>query len=141
MSGGPPGSARPAGGGYEFTPEQDAKLSSTGAKLTFAGIMQIVWGVGQLLFSWFWGFGQWFYNLPISITLIVIGILFIGVGNSFKQISSTQGNDIDHLMSAVSKLGGLAIVQIIGFALAMVLGAAIVVLALFVGVAMLAAGG
>ncbi|MGE0321813.1 MAG: hypothetical protein AB7S68_05905 [Polyangiaceae bacterium] len=140
MSGGPAGPARP-GGGYEFTPDQDTKLATTGTKLTFAGIMQIVWGVGQLLFSWFWGLGQWFYNLPISITLIVIGILFIGVGNSFKKISSTQGNDIEHLMSAVSKLGGLAVVQIVGFILAMILGAAIVVLAVFLGVAMLAAGG
>ncbi len=134
-------SAPRPGGGYEFTPDQDQKLASTGSKLLFAGIMQIIWGVGQLLFSWAWGLGQWFYNLPISLTLIVIGILAIGVGSSFKQIAQTQGSDIDHLMSAVGKLGGMAVVQIVGFALAMILGAAVVVIGVFLGVALLAAGG
>jgi hypothetical protein len=135
------GAPRPAGGVYEFTPDQDQKLSSTGGKLIFAGIMQIVWGVGQLLFSWAWGLGQWFYNLPIAFTLIVIGILTIGVGRSFKQIAQTQGSDIDHLMSAVGKLGGMAVVQIVGFTLAMILGAVVVVIGIFLGVALLAVGG
>ena len=133
--GGAPGAIAPAAGGgqYEFTPDQDAKLSSTGGRLTIAGVVQILWGLGQIVFSWFWGLGQWFYNLPISIALIAVGGLFIATGSSFKEITRTQGNDIDHLMGAVGKLGAAAIVQIIGFALAMVAGVLTTILIVFLG--------
>ncbi|HMR05179.1 MAG TPA: hypothetical protein PKA88_05365 [Polyangiaceae bacterium] len=129
--GGAPGPA--AGGSYEFTSEQDAKIARLGNVLVFSGILQIIWGLGQGTTSWVFGLGQWLYNAPISLALIIIGIMFCLTGASFKKIQSTQGNDIQHLMEAVGKLTAAGMIQIAGFIISMLLGAVILILIFVVG--------
>ena len=127
------------GGGYEFSSEQDAKIARLGNLLLFSGILQILWGLGQGTTSWVFGVGQWLYNAPISLALIIIGIMFCLSGVSFKKIRDTQGNDIGHLMEAVGKLSAAAIIQIAGFIIAMLLGIVILLLIFVVGVIAVAA--
>lgn len=131
--GGPP-SAMAGGGGYEFSPDQDQKIAKLGTMLTVSGILQIIWGLGQGATSWIFGLGQWLYNAPISLALIIIGIMFFLAGSSFKKIRATQGNDIGHLMDAVNKLTSATLVQIAGFIVAMLLGIVVVILVAVLGV-------
>src|SRR5215204_3233412 len=90
--------------GYEFTPDQDQKLASLGGKLIAAGVIQVIWGLGQGTTSWVFGLGQWLYNAPISLAMLITGIMMCLAGSSFKRIRATQGNDVGHLMEAVGKL-------------------------------------
>ncbi len=132
---GPPSGGQVGGGGaYEFTPDQDQKIAKLGTMLTVSGILQIVWGLGQGATSWIFGLGQWLYNAPISLALIIIGIMLFLAGSSFKKIKTTQGNDIGHLMDALNKLNTATIVQIAGFVVAMLLGIVVVILVAVLGV-------
>jgi hypothetical protein len=129
----------PSGGaGYEFSPDQDQKLASLGSKLVISGIIQIVWGLGQGTTSWVFGLGQWLYNAPISLALMITGIMMCLAGSSFKRIRATQGNDVGHLMEAVGKLSVATVIQIVGFVLAMLLGALVLLLVFVIGVAFMA---
>ena len=71
--------------------------------------------------------------------LIIIGIMLLLAGGSFKKIRETQGNDIGHLMDAVNKLSMATMVQIGGFILAMLLGILVVLLVAVLGVLAVAA--
>ncbi len=104
-----------------------------------SGVLQIVWGLGQGVTSWIFGLAQWLYNAPISLALIIIGIMLLLAGGSFKKIRDTQGNDMGHLMDAVNKLSTATIVQIGGFVLAMLLGIVVVLLVAVLGVIAVAA--
>jgi len=125
---GPGSTAVPvAQAGYEFSPQQDQKIARLGNLLILSGILQILWGLGQGTTSWLFGLGQWLYNAPISLALIIIGIMLCLAGSSFKKIRATKGDDIQHLMDALGRLSAATLVQIIGFLLAMVLGVVVVV--------------
>jgi hypothetical protein len=73
--------------------------------------------------------------LPAGIVAIVVGVTFIGAGNSLKAVVTTQGNDMMHMMQAMQKLSTAFIIEIVcaivGFCLA-ILG---VLLLMFVFVA------
>ena len=118
----------PAAGGYEFTPEQDRRIASLGTKLIVAGVFQILWGLGQGTGGLLFGLAQWLYNAPIALALVVIGIMFIVAGVSFRKIRATQGNDVQHLMSALSVLSWAAVIQIAGFVFAMLAGLLVLLL-------------
>ena len=136
---GPTPAQAQAQGGYEFSSEQDQKIARLGTLLMVSGVLQIVWGLGQGITSWVFGLAQWLYNAPLSLALIVIGIMFLLAGGSFKKIRTTQGNDIRHLMDAVGKLSAATITQIIGFIIAMLLGILVVLLVAVFGVLAIAA--
>ena len=127
-----------ASGGYEFSPDQDQKLASLGTKLVVSGVIQIVWGLGQGTTSWVFGLGQWLYNVPISLALMITGIMMCLAGSAFKRIRATQGQDVQHLMEAVGKLSIATVIQIVGFVLAMLLGALVLLLVFVIGVAVFA---
>jgi hypothetical protein len=135
----PQGYGPPAGAaGYEFTPEQEQKIGSLGNRLIFSGVLQIVWGLGQGTSSWVFGLGQWLYNAPISLALLIMGIMLCLTGSSFKRIRETQGNDIGHLMEAIGKLSLATVIQIVGFIFAMLLGMAVLILVFVIGAIALA---
>jgi hypothetical protein len=100
--------------------------------MTFAGVMQIVFGVANLLFGWVYGLGAWFVGLPGALALIVVGALFIGAAGSFKQVTATQGNDVGHMMAAIGKLSTAAMLQIIAYIAAVLLGGIILVVGFFI---------
>ena len=58
------------------------------------------------------------------IVAIVVGVTFIGAGGSLKQVVTTQGNDLMHMMQALQKMGTAflieAICAIAGFVLTVI---------------------
>jgi hypothetical protein len=55
-------------------------------------------------------------------TSIAIGIIFVGVAKSLREVVDTEGNDVDHMMAAIHKLGTAFLVQIILTGVAFFLG-------------------
>ena len=94
--------------GYEFTASQNAIIQKTATYARLWGIFSVVVGGIQILM----GLSNWI-ELPSGIVSIVIGMAFIGAAASLKAVVDTEGNDIDHMMAAVQKLGTAFLVQVI----------------------------
>ncbi len=98
--------------GYEFTDPQNAIIQKTATYARLWGIISIFVGAIQILAA----------QLLAGIVSIVIGMVFIGVAGSLKAVVVTEGNDIDHMMTAVQKLGTAFMIQVIVTAAAFAVG-------------------
>lgn len=111
-------------GAYEFNDTENAVIDKTAGRAKLWGIISITIGALQCMASCgaFASPGL-ATNLPTGIVAVIVGVSFLGVGNSLKQVVSTQGNDLMHMMQALEKMGGAFLVQIIcaivGFVLMM----------------------
>ncbi len=101
-----------AAAGYEFTVPQNAIIQKTATYAKLWGIISIFIGAIQILVA----------QLPAGIVSIVIGMVFIGVAGSLKPVVVTEGNDIDHMMAAVQKLGNAFLIQVIVTVAAVIVG-------------------
>ncbi len=101
-----------AAAGYEFTVPQNVIIQKTATYARLWGIISIVLGAIQVLVG----------QLPGGIVSIVIGLVFVGVAGSLKAVVVTEGNDIDHMMAALQKLGNAFLIQVIATVVAVVLG-------------------
>jgi hypothetical protein len=101
-----------AAAGYEFTVPQNAIIQKTATYAKLWGIISIVLGAIQILVG----------QLPGGIVSIVIGLVFIGVAGSLKAVVVTEGNDIDHMMAALQKLGNAFLIQVVVTVAAVVVG-------------------
>ena len=127
--GAPPGGAMGGGamgpgayGTYEFNDMENAIIEKTASRAKLWGIISIVIGALECMSSCgAFASAEYAKNLPVGIVGIVVGISFLGVGNSLKQVVQTQGNDSMHMMQALQKMSGAFMIQIIcaivGFAL------------------------
>ena len=106
-----------AAAGYEFTVPQNAIIQKTATYVKLWGIFSIVLGAMQILV----GMASW-AQVPAGIVSIVIGTVFIGVAGSLKAVVVTEGNDIDHMMAALQKLGNAFLIQVIATIAAFVVG-------------------
>lgn len=123
---GAPGMMGGAGayGSYEFNDNENSIIDKTAGRAKLWGIISITIGALECMASCGAvaspGLAT---NLPTGIVAIVVGVSFLGVGNSLKQVVQTQGNDLMHMMQALQKMGGAFMVQIIcaivGFVLMM----------------------
>lgn len=113
-------------GNYEFNDAENSVIDKAASKAKLWGIISTTIGALQVMGSC-GAIGQptlatW---LPQGIVAIVVGVTFIGVGNSLKAVVQTQGNDIMHMMQALQKMTTAFTIEIIcaiiGFVL-MVLG-------------------
>ncbi|MCH7716925.1 MAG: hypothetical protein IH876_12405 [Gemmatimonadetes bacterium] len=98
--------------GYEFTVPQNVIIQKTATYTKLWGIISIVLGALQILLG----------PLPAGIVSIVIGLVFVGVAGSLKAVVVTEGNDIDHMMAALKKLGNAFLIQVIAMVAAVVVG-------------------
>jgi hypothetical protein len=120
----------PSYGSYEFNDYENSVIDKTASRMKLWGIISTVIGGLQIVEScgMFWS-AQYATNLPIGIVAIVVGVTFIGAGNSLKAVVTTQGNDLMHMMQAMQKMSSAFIIEIIcaivGFVLA-IIGALIV---------------
>lgn len=111
-------------GNYEFNDMENSIIEKTAGRAKLWGIISIVVGALECMSSC-GAFASLEYakNLPIGIVGIVVGVSFLGVGNSLKMVVQTQGNDSMHMMQAMQKISGAFMIQIIcaivGFALYM----------------------
>lgn len=101
-------------GNYEFNPIENAILAKTASRAKLWGVVSIVVGSLQLLSSC--GAvknSALATNLPLGIVGVIVGITFIGVGNSLKSVVETRGNDLMHMMLAMQKMSTAFVIQII----------------------------
>jgi hypothetical protein len=103
---------------YEFTPEQERVVSRLGNSLRWTSLPMISLGllvvIELLMYAiWLWRRGEYdnlqlaalpLFLLGIAIMLVGIGAWVGRAGTSFQQIAQTRGNDMAHLMSALSHL-------------------------------------
>jgi hypothetical protein len=115
----------PQFGQYEFNEYENSVLARAASRAKLWGIIATVYGGLNILGSC-GGFVKpdMFINFPQGIVGIVVGIMFIGVGNSLASVTQTQGNDIGHLMQGMEKLSTAFLVQ----AIATLVGLALLVL-------------
>jgi len=123
-------------GNYEFNDMENSIIDKTASRAKLWGIISTVLGGLQCLASCgaVANAGMASY-LPAGIIAIVIGVTFMGVGNSLKMVVQTQGNDLMHMMQALQKMGSAFMVQIICAIIGFVLAVLIFMLAAFVLVA------
>jgi hypothetical protein len=116
----------PLAGSYEFTAEQGKTISDLGGSMRIVGIVLLSYAVIGIaaMFILLWQTGN--LNIDLNpILAVFIGLWAMSAGKSFQQIASTQGNDIGHLMDALSSLRNLfklmAILIIVALVIALVL--------------------
>jgi hypothetical protein len=107
-------------------------LEKLAGRLTIAGVIEIIFGALQLFFGWAFGVPGWLVGAPGAIAMVAIGALFVSAASSFRSVTQTRGHDLSHLMGALGKLSTAAMVQIVGYIVAVVLGIIIGLLVLFV---------
>jgi hypothetical protein len=129
----------PQYGNYEFNEYENSLVDKAASRAKLWGIISTVIGALQVLGSCgMFASPTLAAQLPTGIVGIVVGVTFIGVGNSLKAVVDTQGNDMMHLMQAMQKMSTAFIIQIICAIVGFVLAAIAMVLIMFVFVAVAA---
>ena len=136
------------GGGYEFNEQENARigLAATFTKV-FGAVSFIAGGIGFLLsFVPLIKVGlapQAFFGVLLAavgaLISIGIGYIYFSSGQAFSRVVDTQGDDIAHLMDALSRLRSAfrfeVILIAVGFAL---IGVAMIILLVVFGTAAIA---
>ena len=122
---GHPGVMSPQYGTYEFNEYENSIIDKTASRAKLWGIISTTVGALQILASCgMFASATFATYLPAGIVAIVVGVTFIGAGNSLKSVVTTQGNDLMHLMQAMQKMSSAFIIEIIcaivGFVLAVI---------------------
>ena len=114
QGGGPGMMGAGAYGNYEFNETENAIIDKAASRAKLWGIISTTIGALECLASCGAvaspGLAT---NLPTGIVAIVVGITFMGVGNSLKMVVQTQGADLMHMMQALDKMSGAFMVQIV----------------------------
>lgn len=133
--GGPPGYGAPGygatpygahGGGYEFDAQQNAVIGQAAFWARLLGIFLIITGAVALLNC----------NVISFAVNLAIGISFLGGATALTAVVNTQGNDIAHMMTALTKLGTAFKIRVI---VTLVAVALVAVIAALVGVLLVGA--
>jgi hypothetical protein len=114
---------------YEFGVEENKVILKLATRMTWAGILFIVYAVINLL-SYFSAFLvieadfsdtefllEMVYELAVTLMYIIIGMLTLSVAKYFRLIHGTDGEDIRHLLEALISLAKLKMVQVVLFSL------------------------
>ncbi len=138
--GGPPGMGMvPQYGNYEFNDYENSIIEKTASRAKLWGIISTTIGALQIVGSCgMFASPSLATYLPAGIVAIVVGVTFIGAGNSLKAVVSTQGNDLMHLMQAMQKMSTAFIIEIICAIVGFVLAVIGILLVMFVFVAVAA---
>ena len=139
--GGPPGMMGmvPQYGNYEFNDYENSIIEKTASRAKLWGIISTTIGALQVVGSCgMFASPTLATYLPAGIVAIVVGITFIGAGNSLKAVTTTQGNDLMHLMQAMQKMSTAFIIEIICAIVWFVLAVIGILLVMFVFVAVAA---
>jgi hypothetical protein len=111
---GAPPAAPGAYGSYEFNEIENSIIDKTAARARLWGFVSILVGLAQLLSSCGAVKNRVLVaNLPLGIVAVIVGITFIGVGNSLRSVVKTRGNDLMHMMLALQKMGTAFMIQIL----------------------------
>jgi hypothetical protein len=134
-----PGMMAPQYGNYEFNEYENSIIDKTASRAKLWGIISTTIGALQILGSCgMFASPTLATYLPAGIVAIVVGVTFIGAGNSLKSVVTTQGNDLMHLMQAMQKMSTAFIIEIICAIVGFVLAVLGMILLMFVFVAVAA---
>jgi hypothetical protein len=137
-----PGMMQPQCGNYEFNEYENSIIDKAASRMKLWGIISTTIGGLQLVGSCgMFASPQLATYFPAGIVAIVVGVTFIGAGTSLKNVVTTQGSDLMHLMQAMQKMSTAFIIQIICAVVGFVFAILAVFLIMFVFVAAAAAGG
>ena len=92
--------------GYEFTPEQNVTLNRLAARMRFVGGALIVvafLAAGESLVLAWQGSGMG-VGLAIGAILLLIGVWSMRAGGQFRAVTASRGDDISHLMAAITEI-------------------------------------
>jgi hypothetical protein len=100
-------------GNYEFNDLENSIIGKTAGRAKLWGWIASVLGVFQLLGGACGSLGNAAAAMyvPAGIVMLIVGIAFIGVGNSLNNVVMTQGNDVGHMMQALQKIGNAFLIQ------------------------------
>lgn len=133
------GGMTPQYGTYEFNEYENSVIDKAAGRMKLWGIISTVIGALQFLGSCgMFVDAKYATNLPTGIVAIVVGITFMGAGNSLKSVVTTQGNDLMHMMQALQKMGSAFLIETICTIVGFILMAIVLVLVAFVFVAVAA---
>lgn len=59
-------------------------------------------------------------ELPQSLAAIIVGVIFVRVAAALQLVVNTEGNDVQHMMEAVKKLGDAFLIQLAVMAIAVI---------------------
>jgi hypothetical protein len=124
-------------GNYEFNQLENSVIDKCAARAKLWGWISAVLGGCQILGGGCGSLSSAMLALyvPYGIVFLIVGITFIGVGNSLRYVVTTQGNDVGHMMTALQKLGSAFLIQSITFLVFVILGLFVGFLAFFLLVA------
>jgi len=126
-------------GTYEFNDYENSIIEKTASRAKLWGIISTTIGALQVVGSCgMFASPTLATYLPAGIVAIVVGVTFIGAGNSLRAVVSTQGNDLMHLMQAMQKMSTAFIIEIICAIVGFVLAVIGILLVMFVFVAVAA---
>ncbi len=129
----------PQYGNYEFNEYENSVIDKAASRMKLWGIISTVIGGLQVVGSCgMFASPSLATYLPAGIVAIVVGVTFLGAGNSLKSVVTTEGNDLAHMMQALQKMSTAFMIEIVcaivGFVLA-VIGLVLVMLFFAVAVA------
>ena len=132
---GPPGAPLAPGAPPPQHALESAVLSRTASRAKLWGVISAVLGVTQMVGSCgMLASSSLGLLLPLGIVALIVGLTFIGVGNSLEAAARTQGQDMPHLMSAMQKLTTAFTVQIVCNVIGVVLFAVMMVFLFFAAI-------
>lgn len=110
----PPMMGGPAYGNYEFNDAENVVIDKTASRAKLWGIISTTVGALQVVSSCgMFASPMLGTNFITGIIAIIVGVTFMGVGNSLKAVVNTQGSDLMHMMQALDKMSGAFMVQIV----------------------------
>jgi hypothetical protein len=116
--------------GYEFGARENSIIGETAGWIQKFAWISIIGGVLVALGGVFTLPGG-LANIVFGVVNLTIGIWFRGAATSLASVVTTQGNDVDHLMSALKNLGTAYKALV---ALTVLLFVCVIVLAALVGI-------
>jgi hypothetical protein len=107
--------------GYEFSPAEEKVFKSATTWTLALGVLMICNAGVDIFMS----------GRPTGYVTIIVSISLIVASSAFRKVTTTKGNDVQHLMSALNSLGHVFIARLIGLLI-------IVAILAFIAVAMVA---
>jgi hypothetical protein len=121
---------------YEFNDEQNLTIKKLTNQMNFVGIFLLILGalfaIQGIMVIANTAAGEkdatFIFDFVLALVFVVMGIMTMKSANSFKRVTTTEGDDIDHLMEAIHKLTTWFSIQV----MMIVIGIAILIVSLII---------
>jgi hypothetical protein len=110
---------------YEFTTKENLTLSQAAHWARVLGAINVLTGITQL--------SNGFAGLVNMAIYLVIGMALWNGGGALKRVVDTQGDDISHMMDAMTNLARVFTIRLAMIALGLVLACAAVLIGVVTG--------